>query len=317
MPVILSYVEPPQDVLDYMKEHSEVRIARPRKQKELFYEYLKEADGLYGSGLKVDAELLEHAPNLKVVSNVSVGYDNLDIQALTEKGITATHTPSVLIDTMGDTMIGMMIATARRMPELDRYVKNGDWQKPLTPEMFGTDIHHKKLGIIGMGRIGEEVARRAAIGFHMEVLYHNRSRKEAVEKEIGVRFAELDDLLAQSDFVMVLTPLTDATRGMIGAREFQKMKKDAIFLNGGRGAVVVEEDLIEALRAGTIKAAGVDVFETEPVDPDNPLLHMDNVVTLPHHGTATVETRHAMFVDAARQCVDGVHGKTPKHVISN
>ncbi|SDH99451.1 2-hydroxyacid dehydrogenase [Alteribacillus bidgolensis] len=316
MAMILSYVEPPEDVLALMKEHCEVQIARPRKQKELFYQYLQEADGLYGAGLKVDDALLDQAPNLKVVSNVSVGYDNLDVKAITNRGIIATHTPEVLIQTMADTMIGLMIATARRMPELDRFVKEGNWKKPLSSHYFGTNIHHKKLGIIGMGRIGQEVARRAAFGFHMDVMYHNRSRKPEAEKETGAVYADLDDLLETSDIVMVLTPLTKETRGMIGAEAFQKMKRDAIFINGGRGPVVVEEDLIHVLQERWIKAAGLDVFEKEPVDSENPLLQMDQVVTLPHLGTATHETRHAMYVDAAKQCVDGVLGKTPKHVIS-
>ncbi|MFB4163201.1 2-hydroxyacid dehydrogenase [Alteribacillus sp. JSM 102045] len=316
MPMILSYVEPPEDVLALMEEHCDVKIARPRKQKELFYEYLQEADGLYGAGLKVDDHLLDHAPNLKVVSNVSVGYDNLDMKAITRRGVTATHTPDVLIQTMADTMIGLMIATCRRMPELDKLVKEGNWKKPLNSDYFGTNVHHKKLGIIGMGRIGQEVARRAALGFHMDVMYHNRSKKPEAEQETGAIYAELDELLEVSDIVMLLTPLTDETRGMIGAEEFKKMKHDAVFLNGGRGPVVVEEDLIRALQEGWINAAGLDVFEKEPVDSDNPLLQMDQVVTLPHLGTATHETRHAMYVDAAKQCVDGVLGKTPKHVIS-
>ncbi|MDA3130880.1 2-hydroxyacid dehydrogenase [Aliibacillus thermotolerans] len=315
MPFILSYVQPPEDVLRFMESHVEVKIARPRKQKELFYQYLKEADGLYGAGLPVNDELLDHAPRLKVISNVSVGYDNLDMAAIRKRGIIATHTPTVLIDTMADTMIGLMIVTARRMIELDRFVKEGQWKKPIFYEHYGTNVHHKTLGIIGMGRIGEEVARRATYGFHMDVLYHNRRRKLEKEKEIGATYASLDDLLKRSDFVMVLTPLTDETRGLIGAREFQLMKQDAIFLNGGRGPVVVEDDLVRALKEGWIRAAGLDVFEKEPVDPTHPLLQMKQVVTLPHIGTATHETRHAMYEDAAKQCVDGVLGKRPQHVI--
>ncbi|RSL32143.1 D-glycerate dehydrogenase [Salibacterium salarium] len=299
-----------------MKEHSEVWIARPKKQQETFYRYLKEADALYGAGLKVDEELLSHAPNIKVISNVSVGYDNLDMEAITKRGIIATHTPTVLIDTMADTMFGLMLATARRMPELHRMVKEGQWKKPMTSEFFGTNVHHKKLGIIGMGRIGEEVARRASVGFHMDVTYHNRTRKPEAEAQTGASFAEdIDELLETSDFIMLMTPLTDATHHMIGAETFRKMKQSAIFLNGGRGAVVVEEELIDALHQGEIAGAGLDVFEKEPLHPESPLLSMDNVVTLPHIGTATHETRHAMYVDAAKQCIDGVLGKRPEHVI--
>ncbi|RSL35422.1 D-glycerate dehydrogenase [Salibacterium salarium] len=313
--IILSYVEPPNDVLDLMKEHSEVWMARPKKQKETFYRYLKKADGLYGAGLKVDEELLRHAPHLKIISNVSVGYDNLDMEAITKRGIIATHTPTVLIDTMADTMIGLMIATARRMPELNRLVIEGQWNKPMTPAFFGTNVHHKTLGIIGMGRIGEEIARRASVAFHMDVVYYNRTRKPEAEAVTGASFVEIDKLLETSDFVMVMTPLTESTYHMIDAGAFRKMKQSAVFLNGGRGAVVVEDDLIEALRQGDIAAAGLDVFEKEPVDSKNPLLSMDNVVTLPHIGTATHETRHAMYVDAAKQCINGVLGKKPEHII--
>ncbi|WP_035709744.1 2-hydroxyacid dehydrogenase [Salibacterium aidingense] len=315
MPVILSYIQPPDDVLAFMKEHAEVRVVRPKKERDRFYRELAEADALYGAGLEIDEELLQHAPNLKVISNVSVGYDNLNMKAISEKGVTATHTPTVLIDTMADTMIGLMIATARRIPELDHMVKSGSWKKPLTSEHFGTNIHHKKLGIIGMGRIGEETARRARAAFHMDVVYHNRSRKPEAEHSTGASYAELDNLLHSCDFIMLLTPLTEQTRGLIGAEEFGKMQKHAIFLNGSRGPVAVEEEMIQALQDGEIAAAGLDVFENEPIEPDHPFLQMDNVVTLPHIGTATHETRHAMAADAARQCVDGVLGKKPKHVI--
>ncbi|MGY4688696.1 2-hydroxyacid dehydrogenase [Salibacterium sp. K-3] len=315
MAVILSYVEPPEDVLAFMKDHADVKVVRPKKERERFYQELAEADALYGAGLPIDDELLRHAPKLKVISNVSVGYDNLDMEAITKRGITATHTPSVLIDTMADTMTGLMIATARRIPELNSMVKNGGWTKPLTSEHFGTNVHHKTLGIIGMGRIGEEVARRASVGFHMDVLYYNRRQKPEAEKNTGASYADLPDLLQSSDIVMLLTPLTEETRGMIDAEAFRSMQRHAVFLNGSRGQVVMEKDLIQALEDGEIAAAGLDVFEQEPVDPENPLLAMDNVVTLPHIGTATHETRHAMAVDAARQCVDGVKGRTPEHVI--
>ncbi|MFB5662293.1 2-hydroxyacid dehydrogenase [Alteribacillus sp. HJP-4] len=314
MPTILSYVEPPEDVLSMMKETCEVIVERP-KHKEAFEEALQKADGLYGSGLQVNAELLQKAPQLKVVSNVSVGYDNLNIEDIYKQGVIATHTPTVLIDTMADTMMGLMLATARRMPEMDRLVREGKWVKPTSPEWFGVNVSRKKLGIIGMGRIGEEVARRAGIGFHMDVVYYNRRQRPDAEERCGASYAELDDLLKTCDFVMVLTPLTEQTKHLIGAREFELMKKDAIFLNGGRGPVVVENDLVKALQKGDILAAGLDVFDREPLGEKSPFQELDNVVTLPHIGTATHETRHAMFVDAAEQCVDGVHGRTPAHVI--
>ena len=286
------------------------------KTDEKFLETLQEADGIIGLELEVDRELLENAPNLKIVSNVSVGYNNLDLEELTKRNIMATNTPNVLTDTVADTIFGILLSTARRFPELDQFVKSRQWNEAIGPEYFGIDVHHKTVGIIGMGKIGQAIAQRAHHGFNMNILYHSRTRKHEAEEEYDAKYCNLDELLVKSDFVVLVTPLTVETTGLIGKREFQLMKYSAIFINGSRGKTIVEQDLIEALQLGEIAAAGLDVFEQEPVNHDNPLLDMDNVVTLPHIGSSTHETELAMSKLAARNLEMGLIGEKPPNLIN-
>ena len=281
----------------------------------VFLEELKDAEGLIGSGLKVDHELLDQAPQLKIVCNIAVGYDNLDLTALAERGIMATNTPDVLNDTVADTVMGLILSTARRIPELDQWVKTGQWESGLGEKWFGVDVHHKVLGIIGMGGIGSDVAKRAHYGFDMEILYHNRSRNEAAEQKYGATYCSLEELLKKSDFVCLMTPLTPQTVNLIGKREFELMKESAIFINASRGKTVDEEALIHALKTGQIYGAGLDVFVQEPVNMDNPLLSMNNVVTLPHIGSATYETRFKMAMTAATNLVTGLKGDVPPNLL--
>lgn len=281
-----------------------------------FVAALKEADGVVGLDLQVDDDLLDLAPNVKIFSNVSVGYNNLDIDALTRRKVMATNTPGVLDETVADTIFGLLIATARRIPELDHYVKSRKWKKSLSANKYGTDVHHKTIGIIGMGRIGEAIANRAHHGFHMDVLYHNRSENPEAEKAYNATYKELDDLLRESDYVVLMTPLTEETEGMIGAREFGLMKESAIFINGSRGQTIVEKDLIAALENKEIAAAGLDVFEQEPVEDDNPLLDMPNVVTLPHIGSSTYATELAMSQLACDNLLVGLRGEKPPNLIN-
>ncbi len=278
----------------------------------VFLEELKDAVGLIGSGLKVDHDLLEQAPLLKIVCNIAVGYDNLDLPALTARGIMATNTPEVLNDTVADTIMGLILSTARRMPELDQWVKTGQWKSGLEEKWFGVDVHHKVLGIIGMGGIGSVVAKRAHYGFDMEILYHNRSRNDEAEQKYGATYCSLEELLTKSDFVCLMTPLTPETINLIGKKEFELMKKTAIFINASRGKTVDEGALIHALQNGEIYGAGLDVFVQEPVNMDNPLLTMNNVVTLPHIGSATYETRFKMAMTAATNLVTGIQGDVPR-----
>lgn len=284
---------------------------------ESFVHALKDADALIGTGLKIDTKLLDKAPNVKIVATVSVGYNLFDMEELTKRNIMATHTPDVLTDAVADAIFGLLVATARRMPQLDKFVKEGKWTEDTPYEAtFGVDVHRKTIGIIGFGRIGQAIAQRAHHGFHMDVLYHSRTRKEDAEEKYRASYRSLDDLLKESDFVVLMTPLTKETEGLLGAREFSLMKKSAIFINGSRGQTIVEKDLIAALQNGEIAAAGLDVFEKEPVDPDNPLLKMDNVVTLPHIGSATYQTELAMSELARKNVTAALRGEKPPTLIN-
>lgn len=306
---VLSFIENTCDVVYFQKLDSE---NYPK-----FIQELKDADAIMGSGLKVNKDLLDQAPCLRIVCNTSVGYDNLDLKELEKRGIIATNTPEVLNDTVADTVFSLILSTARRIPELDQFVKKGEWKSNLSEEKFGVDVHHKTLGIIGMGGIGNALAKRAHLGFDMQILYHNRSRKEEAEQKYNAIYCSLEELLKQSDFVCVMTPLTPSTEKMIGKREFELMKDTAIFINGSRGKTVDEEALIYALKTNEILAAGLDVFIEEPIRMDNPLLSMENVVTLPHIGSATYETRLKMAMLGATNLVTGLQGKTPPNLIKS
>lgn len=317
-PFIVAYWPMEDIVMNKLKRFGDVVVINKKAGgfREQLYRLLPEAHALIGSGLKIDAELLDRAPHLKVVSNTSVGYDNFDIAEMTRRGIMATNTPDVLTETTADLIFGLMLATARRIPQLDRYVKEGQWNRPIGQELFGTDLYGKTLGMIGMGRIGTAIARRAKLGFHMPVLYHNRSRSEQAEAELDARYCSLDDLLQQSDFICLMTPLTPETAKLIGKRQFALMKDTAIFINGSRGGTVDEQALIHALQTKQIAAAGLDVFEKEPLPADHPFLQMDHVVTLPHVGSATYATRLAMEELAADNVIDALQGRKPRSLIN-
>lgn len=314
---VIVYRKVPEDVITKLSEKFEV-IYYKNIEKENNTDFIHElhtAHGLLGASLKINKELLDHAPNLKVVSNISVGYDNLNLMDLKDREVVATNTPGVLVDTTADTVFGLLLATARRMPELDLYVKSGKWNGTKDEDLFGVDVHHKKLGIIGMGSIGKAIAKRAHFGFDMDILYHNRSRNEQVEREYQAMYCQLDDLLAKSDFVCLMTPHSPETDKMMGEREFNLMKETAIFINGSRGKNIDETALINALKNQSISAAGLDVFETEPINKDNPLLSMKNVVTLPHIGSATKETRDKMARLAAENLDKALSGEMPPNII--
>ncbi|MCA1294369.1 D-glycerate dehydrogenase [Paenibacillus sp. alder61] len=307
----------PEEAEAYLREHCLVDKWEgdgpvPR---DCLLERLGNAEGLLTSGGKIDAELLDHAPRLRAVSNISVGYNNFDLAAMKARGIIGTNTPEVLNDTVADLIMGLILSAARRIPELDRYVKEGRWRRSDDEILFGLDVHHKKLGIVGMGGIGEAVARRGKFGFGMSVLYHNRHRKPEAEAALDASYLALPELLREADFIVLMTPLTSETRGLIGAAEFALMKETAIFINASRGATVDESALVEALKSGQIYGAGLDVFEHEPVASDHPLLTMPNVVTLPHIGSATEHTRNQMAMIAAQNLVLALKGHTPPNVV--
>lgn len=263
---------------------------------------------------RIDAELLDHAPHLRVVSQMAVGYDNIDVAACAARGIAVGNTPGVLTETTADLAFALLLATARNVVEAEAVTRSGAWQTWSPMQLTGPDVHHATLGIIGMGRIGFEVARRAR-GFEMTILYASPRPNEAAEREFGAIRVELDTLLAESDFVTIHTPLNAQTRHFMGAEQFAKMKPSAIFINTARGAVVDEAALIEALQSRRIAAAGLDVFEREPLPLDSPLLTLDNVTLLPHIGSASIATRTRMAVLAAQNLVAGLRGEPLPHPV--
>ncbi len=293
-----------------MWEQEEIPIPR-----EILLTKIQDIDGLFCLLTEtIDEELLSNAKNLKVVSNMAVGYNNIDIEAAKQRGVIITNTPGVLTETTADLTFALLMATSRRLFEASSYLRNGEWRTWSPMQLTGQDIFEATIGIVGMGRIGEAVARRAK-GFDMKVLYHNRNQKPEVEDMIGVEYVELDQLLQQSDFVVILTPYSKETVDLISERELSFMKPTAVLINTARGGIVNEEALYNALRDKKIWAAGIDVFETEPVQLDHPLLTLPNVVVLPHIGSASIKTRLKMAELAADNLIKGVTNQTPDHVV--
>lgn len=277
---------------------------------------LPRAHGLLGASLKLDAQLLDLAPDLQAIASVSVGVDNYDIDYLTERRILLSNTPDVLTETTADTGFALILATARRVVELANLVRAGQWNRNIGPAHFGSDVHGKTLGIIGMGRIGEALAQRGHCGFGMPVIYHSQSPKPAVEQRFNARYRSLPELLQQADFVCLTLPLTAETQGLIGAGQFAQMRPETIFINISRGKVVDEAALIDALRTGRIRAAGLDVFDREPLNLDSPLLQLNNVVATPHIGSATHETREAMARCAVDNLLAALAGERPANLVN-
>lgn len=300
----------PEEAMAVISPHAEVRqwpeqsVPAPR---ELLLEEAESADGLLTLLQdRIDEELLARASKLKVVSNCAVGYDNIDVPACATHGVAVGNTPGVLTETTADMAWALMMAAARRVVEGDRIVRDGRWSGWHLMYMVGQDVFGATLGIVGMGRIGSAVARRAA-GFGMRVIYHSRS--EAADAMPGARRVDMDELLEQSDFISVHVPASPETRHMFGAKEFSKMKPNCVFVNTARGSIVDQQALADALRSRTIYAAGLDVFEKEPLPPDDPLIGLDNVVLAPHMGSGSERTRKAMARIAAENLVAGIQGE--------
>jgi glyoxylate reductase len=264
---------------------------------------------------RVDQELLDAAgPALRIVANVAVGYDNIDVSACTERGIAVTNTPGVLDETTADFTWTLLLAVARRLVEGDRLVRSGEWLQWNFDLLCGTDVWGKTLGIIGFGHIGQAVARRAT-GFRMRVVYYSTTRAPAeVEKELTAEYMERDRVLQQADFVSLHVPLRADTRGMIGPAELAKMKRTAFLINTARGPVVQESALVEALDQGRIAGAALDVFECEPLISDG--LRRDNVVLAPHLGSASVETRTRMAMIAIENVIAFFGGQRPPTILN-
>jgi glyoxylate reductase len=264
---------------------------------------------------RIDSEVLERGTGLKIIANNAVGFDNIDIEAATRRGIPVTNTPGILTDATADLTFALILAAARRVVEGDKITRSGRFEFWAPLHFLGWDVSGKTLGIVGFGRIGKAVARRAA-GFDMKVIYYSGSRRQKDEEErLGVSFAPLDVLLKESDFVSLNVPLGAETHHLIGERELAMMKSSACLINTARGPIVDERSLVEALRQGRIRAAGLDVYENEPeLSPG--LAELDNVILLPHSGSATVETRTRMCLMAADNLLAGLRGQRPPNCLN-
>lgn len=257
---------------------------------------------------RVDASLLESAPNLKVVSQMAVGLDNVDVEEATRRGIPVGYTPGVVSEATADQAFALLLASARRVSESERWVRQGNWKIAFHPLFWlGAEVHHATLGIIGMGNIGMEMAKRAR-GFDMRVLYYSRTRKPEAEALFDMRYVDMPTLLGESDYVSLHVPLTPETHHLIGKSELESMKATAILINAARGPVVDPQALYQALNYRVIAGAGLDVTTPEPIPPNDPLLQFDNLVVTPHLGSSTIATRTRMAVLAARNLVAGIKG---------
>ncbi len=269
-----------------------------------------EADGILTNIMdRIDADVFQAAHRLKVVSQLGVGVDNIDVAEATRRGVLVGNTPGVLAKATADIAFGLLMSAARRISEGDRWLRAGNWKMQYHPMVWlGAEVHGATLGIVGMGQIGVEMAKRAR-GFDMRVIYYSRTRKPELESELGMEYFEPSDLLSTADFVTLHIPLTLETRHFIGERELQLMKPTAILINAARGAVVDSQALYTALKEGWISGAALDVTDPEPILPDDPLLSLDNLVITPHIGSASIDSRRRTCLLAARNVVAGIQGK--------
>ena len=278
-------------------------------------EGLRNAYGVMPCGDGSEIEVLEQAPKLRVVANLGVGYDNIDVEACTRRGILVTNTPDVVTEATADLAFTLLLAAARRVVEGDNYIRTGQWLHGQWNLLWGSELHGKTLGIYGFGRIGQAVARRGR-GFSMRILYHSRhALGKDVERELGVQWVERETLLRESDFLSIHIPLNSETRHAIGYRELELMKATAFLINTARGGIIEEGALVEALQQGKLAGAGLDVFEHEPkVNPA--FIAMKNVVLLPHIGSATVETRMRIVLLACENLLAALDGKRPPNLVN-
>lgn len=317
-PKILVTREVFDETLEYLAQHCEVESNQPdiALAPEALVRKLAGKDGLMCALTdRVDAGLIERSPRLRAVANIAVGYNNIDLAACTARGVMATNTPGVLDDSTADLAWALMLGAARRVTELERRVRAGEWKGWRLKQWLGIDVHHATLGIVGLGRIGQAIARRAA-GFEMRVIYNNRKRAAAdIEKRCNAAYVGKDELLKQADFVVLQVPYSPETHHLIGARELALMKPTAVLVNSTRGGVVDDAALVAALKDGTIRAAGLDVFENEPRLHAG-FLELDNVVLMPHIGSSTEATRRAMAMTAAKNLVAALTGGTPPNLLN-
>jgi glyoxylate reductase len=308
----------PGGALEHLRERCDVGLwpgQMPPPHDELRRE-AAESDGLLTLLTdRIDEPLLAAAPRLRAVSNMATGYDNIDLAAATQHGVLVTRTPGVLSETTADFAFALLLAAARRVVEADRYVRSGSWRTWGPEVILGNDIHGATLGIIGLGSIGAEVAKRAR-GFDMRILYHSRTPKPELERRYRIAAVPLKELLQESDFITLHAPLTPDTRHLIGEPELRLMKPTAILVNTARGLLVDQTALYRALTEGWIAAAALDVTDPEPISQDDPLLTLENLVIAPHIASASVATRSRMAMLAAEQLMQALEGKVPEHAVN-
>ncbi|MFI9458499.1 2-hydroxyacid dehydrogenase [Acinetobacter sp. NPDC052428] len=313
--VVFSQIDP--DIQNKLEQNYQVSYIQPKlgDVNQQLLQQVQDADGMIGAGRLLNRDNLASATRLKIISSVSVGYDNYELDYLNEKKIYLSHTPHVLTETTADLAFTLLMSAARKVAYLDQWTKQGQWQRTVGEAQFGMDIFGKTLGIIGLGHIGAAIARRGFYGFNMNILYHNRREKPELAQGLNAQYCQLDELLQRSDFVVVAVDLNADSKALIAAAELMKMQPHAVLVNISRGSVIDEQALIAALKAKQIFAAGLDVYQKEPLK-ESELFQLDNVVTLPHVGSATAATRKKMAELAYQNLVDALEGRVPRYVVN-
>lgn len=313
--VVFSQIDP--DIQNKLEQNYQVSYIQPKlgDVNQQLLQQVQDADGMIGAGRLLNRDNLASATRLKIISSVSVGYDNYELDYLNEKKIYLSNTPHVLTETTADLAFTLLMSAARKVAYLDQWTKQGQWQRTVGEAQFGMDIFGKTLGIIGLGHIGAAIARRGFYGFNMNILYHNRREKPELAQGVNAQYCQLDELLQRSDFVVVAVDLNADSKALIAAAELAKMQPHAVLVNISRGSVIDEQALIEALKTKQIFAAGLDVYQKEPLK-ESELFQLDNVVTLPHVGSATAATRKKMAELAYQNLVDALEGRVPRYVVN-
>lgn len=305
------------DIQNKLEQNYQVSYIQPKlgDVNQQLLQQVQDADGMIGAGRLLNRDNLASATRLKIISSVSVGYDNYELDYLNEKKIYLSHTPHVLTETTADLAFTLLMSAARKVAYLDQWTKQGQWQRTVGEAQFGMDIFGKTLGIIGLGHIGAAIARRGFYGFNMNILYHNRREKPELAQGLNAKYCQLEELLQRSDFVVVAVDLNADSKALIATAELAKMQSHAVLVNISRGSVIDEQALISALKAKQIFAAGLDVYQKEPLK-ESELFQLDNVVTLPHVGSATAATRKKMAELAYQNLVDALEGRVPRYVVN-
>lgn len=313
--VVFSQID--ADIQNKLEQNYQVSYIQPKLgdvNQQLLHQ-VQDADGMIGAGRLLNRDNLASATRLKIISSVSVGYDNYELDYLNEKKIYLSHTPHVLTETTADLAFTLLMSAARKVAYLDQWTKQGQWQRTVGEAQFGMDIFGKTLGIIGLGHIGAAIARRGFYGFNMNILYHNRREKPELAQGLNAKYCQLEELLQRSDFVVVAVDLNADSKALIATAELAKMQSHAVLVNISRGSVIDEQALISALKAKQVFAAGLDVYQKEPLK-ESELFQLDNVVTLPHVGSATAATRKKMAELAYQNLVDALEGRVPRYVVN-